>query len=88
MLNFDNKLYPDIDNDTVQSASAVLRERGLSLPDAIRIFLEKIADDGRLPFDVKLPNEETVAAIAELEAGGGKSFDSIEDFMADLYADD
>jgi hypothetical protein len=35
-----------------------------------------------------VPNAETIAAIEELERGGGKSFDSIEELMADLNADD
>ena len=30
------------------------------------------------------PNEETLAAIAELEAGKGKRFKTLEEFMADL----
>ena len=35
-----------------------------------------------------VPNAETIAAIEELERGGGKSFNSIEELMADLNADD
>jgi len=42
----------------------------------------------RLPFEVKVPNKETLAAMAELEAGGDKSFDSLEAIFADLHADD
>ena len=37
---------------------------------------------------VREPNEETLAAIAETEAGNVKSFDSIDDMMAYLNADD
>ncbi|MCX8506766.1 MAG: hypothetical protein ORN98_09165 [Alphaproteobacteria bacterium] len=33
------------------------------------------------------PNADTLAAIAELESGGGKSFNTIEELMADLDAD-
>jgi hypothetical protein len=35
-----------------------------------------------------VPNAETIAAIEELEKGGGESFDSIEELMADLNADE
>ena len=35
-----------------------------------------------------VPNAETIAAIEELECGGGKTFDSIEELMADLNADE
>ena len=37
---------------------------------------------------VRVPSEETLAAIAETEAGNVKSFDSIDDMMAYLNADD
>jgi hypothetical protein len=35
-----------------------------------------------------VPNAETIAAIEELERGGGKTFSGIEELMADLNADD
>ena len=41
-----------------------------------------------MPFDVKVPNATTKKAIAELEAGKGKKFTSVDDLMADLHADD
>ena len=37
---------------------------------------------------VREPNAETLAAIAELEAGNGMKFDSVEELMAYLNADD
>ena len=47
-----------------------------------------IADERRLPFDVKVPNATTRKEIAELESGKGKHFDSVDALMADLNADD
>ena len=47
-----------------------------------------VADERRLPFDVKVPNATTRKAIAELEAGKGKRFANVDDLMADLHADD
>jgi DNA-damage-inducible protein J len=41
-----------------------------------------------LPFEVKAPNSKTRKAIADLENGKGKKFDSVEALMADLHADD
>ncbi|EQD27763.1 addiction module antitoxin, RelB/DinJ family [mine drainage metagenome] len=38
-------------------------------------------------FDVKVPNATTRKAIAELEAGKGKQFVSVDDLMADLHED-
>ena len=67
----------------------MLAAMGLSIPDAIRLLMRRIADEGRLPFEVKVPNRTTTRqAIAELEAGQGQRFNSIDELMADLHADD
>jgi DNA-damage-inducible protein J len=47
----------------------------------------RIADERRLPFEVKVPNATTRQAMAELEAGKGKRFANVEALMADLHAD-
>lgn len=61
---------------------------GLSIFDAIRLLMLRIADEHRLPFEVKVPNATTRKAIAELEAGKGKKFTNVDSLMADLHADD
>jgi DNA-damage-inducible protein J len=61
---------------------------GLSISDAIRLLMLRIADERRLPFEVKVPNARTRKAIAELKAGKAKSFSSVDALMADLHADD
>jgi len=50
--------------------------------------MQRIADEHRFPFDVKVPNATTRKSIAELELGKGKCFDSVDALMADLNADD
>ena len=61
---------------------------GLSISDAIRLLMLRIADERRLPFEVKVPNARTRKAIVELEAGKGRHAKSVDDLMADLNADD
>lgn len=56
--------------------------------DALRLLSIRVADEHRLPFEVKAPNKKTKDAIAELEKGGGKEFTTIADLMADLNAND
>ena len=51
-------------------ATEALEAMGLSISDAIRLLMLRVADEKRLPFEVKVPNKETLAAMAELEAGG------------------
>ena len=61
---------------------------GLSVSDAIRLLMVPIADERRLPFEVRAPNTATRQAIAELEVGKGKRFASVDELMADLHAGD
>jgi DNA-damage-inducible protein J len=77
-----------IDESTKRKASKALADMGLSVSDAIRLLLVRVAADEAMPFEVKVPNAETLAAMAELKRGEGKSFDSVEALMADLNADD
>lgn len=69
-------------------AAAVLATMGLTVSDAVRLLLTRVAHDKELPFEPLRPNAETIAAMEEARAGNVKSFDSIEALMADLYADD
>lgn len=77
-----------IDTSTKERAADALEAMGLSISDAIRLLMLRIADERRLPFDIKVPNAATREAMAELEAGKGKSFSSVEALMADLHAND
>jgi DNA-damage-inducible protein J len=73
-----------IDSDTKATASKALAAMGLSVSDAIRMMLRRVAEEKRLPFEVKLPNAESHAAKAELEAGKGKRFQSADALFDDL----
>lgn len=77
-----------IDAKTKARAAEALAAMDLSISDAIRLLMRRIAEEQRLPFDVKVPNSETRAAIAELEEGKGERFESVDALMADLRAED
>ena len=78
-----------IDHAAKERAAAVLADMGLSISDAIRPLMLRIADERRLPFAVKAPNATTRKAIAELESGKRKAFSSVADMMAaDLRNED
>ena len=64
-----------IDTATKERASVALAAMGLSISDAIRLLMLRIADEQRLPFEVKVPNAATRRAMAELEQGKGKRFE-------------
>jgi DNA-damage-inducible protein J len=88
MITADTYVRARIDTVTKDRATEALEAMGLSVSDAIRLLMLRIADERRLPFEVKAPNATTRKAIAELEAGKGKKFTSVEALMADLNADD
>lgn len=77
-----------IDTGTKERATEALADMGLSISDAIRLLLVKVANERRLPFAVKAPNAATRRAIAELEAGKGHSAKTIDEMLAALNADD
>ncbi len=77
-----------IDEATKAKATAALASMGLTVSDAVRMMMHRVAAEGALPFEVRIPNAETRASIKELKAGKGERFDSIESLMADLHEED
>lgn len=73
-----------IDTATKERAVAALDAMGLSVSDAIRLLMLRIADEQRLPFDVKVPTSATFKAMKELEAGGGQRLETPEELFSDL----
>lgn len=57
---------------------------GLSVSDAIRLLLVRIAADEEFPFPIRTPNANTRAAMTELDEGKGKRFDSPDALFKDL----
>jgi DNA-damage-inducible protein J len=77
-----------IDGEVKTAAANVLAAMGLTVSDAIRLMLIRVAADKALPFAVKVPNAETIAAMREAQRGEVESFASVEELMADLNAPD
>lgn len=77
-----------IDGGVKEEAAAVLASMGLTVSDAVRLMLTRIAKEHALPFDPLIPNEETVGAMKEVRRGKLDAFENVESLMADLDADD
>ena len=73
-----------IDSAIKAKASTALAAMGLSVSDAIRILMQRVAEEQKLPFDLRVPNRASEAAMAELEAGKGKRFKNAEALFDDL----
>ena len=52
-----------------REAKKILARYGLSLSDAINIFLTQVVLERGIPFPVKLPNEETQKVLEEVRQG-------------------
>jgi DNA-damage-inducible protein J len=61
-----------IDEKTKREAAAVLASIGLSVSDAFRLMMVRIAREKALPFQPLVPNAETIAAMQEARRGGLK----------------
>ncbi len=70
-----------INSETKEKAVNALAKMGLSVSDAIRLLLIQVANECRLPFEVKVPNDTTLQAMEELESGKGRRFKSVEEMM-------
>jgi DNA-damage-inducible protein J len=68
-------------------AAKTLAAMGLSVSDAVRVLLTRVAVEKSLPFEVKVPNAATAAAMREARKGGLRSFSKASDLMADLNAE-
>jgi DNA-damage-inducible protein J len=77
-----------IDEHIKEEASVVLAAMGLTVSDAFRILLIRIAREGALPFEPLVPNAETIAAMQEARRGTLLSAATVDALMADLHADD
>ena len=77
-----------IDERVKNEAAAVLEAMGLTVSDAFRMLLTRVASERRLPFEPLAPNIDTVAAIRDARTGAVASFRTVDELMADLHAED
>lgn len=83
-MTADSIVRARIDTATKEKAAAALAAMGLSVSDAIRLLMLRIADEQRLPFAVEVPNAATRKAMRELEEGKGRTAASVENMFKDL----
>lgn len=77
-----------IDERVKDDAAAVLASVGLTVSDAFRLMMVRIATEKRLPFEPLVPNAETIKAMRAARRGKVVTVGSAKDLLADLNADD
>ena len=77
-----------IDPDIKAEASAVLEAIGLTLSDAFRLMVVRIASEKRLPFAPLVPNAETIEALKAARRGELRNHGTLDQLMIDLSPED
>jgi len=77
-----------IDEKVKEDAAAVLASIGLTVSDAFRLMMQRIATEKRLPFEPLVPNAETIEAMKAARKGDVVAVGDVDDLMTDLNADD
>ena len=61
-------LHVRVDDETKAQATEALAAMGMSVSDAVRLFLRRVVVDQTFPLELKVPNTETLAAMEESRA--------------------
>jgi len=81
-----------IDADLKKQSEEIFNELGLNMSTALTVFLRQTVRSRGIPFEMRLntPNEETLAAIQDVNMGRNMSrqFHSVKELMEDLDSDD
>ncbi|MCJ2070398.1 type II toxin-antitoxin system RelB/DinJ family antitoxin [Methylobacterium sp. J-030] len=78
----------DVDPVTQEEAAAVLADLGLTVSDAVRLLLMRVAREKALPFEPLAPNETTIDAMREARPESLPRFDDVAALMAAVKTDD
>ncbi|GIL01086.1 MAG: DNA damage-inducible protein [Alphaproteobacteria bacterium] len=77
-----------INKEIKDEAAVVLEAMGLTVSDAVRLLLTRIAREKELPFEPLVPNADTIAAMKEARTGNLPSVDTVEELLDALNAQD
>lgn len=80
-------LHIRVDDDIKDQANQALMAMGLTMSDAVRLFLRRVVVDQSFPLELKVPNAQTQAAMQEsraMMAARRARFASADELFADL----
>jgi DNA-damage-inducible protein J len=88
MPNATATIHVRVDRKLKTKAAKTLDAMGLSVSDAVRLLLTRIAAEQALPFEVRVPNAVTRAAMEEVRRGDLPTASSVRELMDRLNAED
>ena len=77
-----------IDETVKEEAAAVLATMGLTVSDAFRMMMVRIAREKAFPFEPLVPNAETIEAMLEARRGGLPGFGTVDAMFKALNEED
>ena len=89
MTSLTSLLHIRLDSDTRDKATVALSAIGLSMSEAVHLFLRRVVAEQTFPRELKVPNAETRAAMAEADTivqSRHARFGSADELFADLEA--
>lgn len=81
-------LHIRVEPNVKERAEETLKDLGLSITDAINVFLNQVIMHDGIPFEIKKPkyNKETLQAIEDIKnkRNLSKAFDSVDEMFEEL----
>lgn len=77
-------LHIRIDEHLKEAANETLASMGLSLSDAVRVFLTRVVAEQQIPFTLKVPNAETREAMEEARLLTKARFNNAQELFHDI----
>lgn len=74
-------IHVRLEENLKKEASTALEAMGLSLSDAIRVFLTRVAAEQQFPFALRVPNAETCQAMEEARTITQARFDNQQELF-------
>ena len=74
------RLNPEIKDE----AEIILKSLGISISTACEMFYRQIIANGGIPFEMRIPNQQTRQAIQDARDGKGEQYNSVEEMFCDL----
>lgn len=84
MARADAVVRARVDQATKQEATELFQKMGITISDAIRMMLVQAVAEKALPFDVKIPNQETIAALHDSRNGVVTRVASVDELFSDI----
>lgn len=74
-----------VDPEIKNKASVILKAIGINTSEAINIFLRRIIMEHGIPFDMRIPNEETIQAMEDIENNRNLTeYETVDEMFEDL----